>query len=291
MTKLLFFLLSVPLLAMGQRGERLQPGKMYEAGDSLYAPHFGFSAIVPTGWSGLLPRETEVFLLSSSYSPAEVYVFGREEGNLPDMKASWEKGVKLDDKISIKAKSAVIKDGILSTEAFLTGGQTDKSKRGYAVARCSEFGPCITFLAVIPASQYDKLIRDVDAFAGGSFFTKPSDASPYANLDWKKFLGGKTLIALALLEKGSKESRVELCKDGTFSANISKKGIMKNQNPSYRGKLSGTWTTDGIGETTKLILEFKKMSLPPLEVDLRIKDEKIYANGERYFAGESDKCK
>lgn len=42
---------------------RLQPGKMYEPGETLYAPRFGFIAKVPEGWEGILPRESEVFLL------------------------------------------------------------------------------------------------------------------------------------------------------------------------------------------------------------------------------------
>ncbi|MEO7991707.1 MAG: hypothetical protein ABI663_19295 [Chryseolinea sp.] len=43
---------------------------------------------------------------------------------------------------------------------------------------------------------------------------------------------------------------------------------------------------DGVGEQTILHLTFKKKELIPFDIAMRIKDEKIYANGERYFVGE-----
>ena len=64
---------------------------------------------------------------------------------------------------------------------------------------------------------------------------------------------------------------------------------MKNLRPEYKGKLSGIWTAEGIGPSGNLHLEFKK--LPAIDVSMQIKDEKIYANGDRYFVGESKKCK
>src|SRR5882672_7071752 len=81
----------------GQKNKgRLQPGKMYEAGATLYAPKFGFTAVVPTGWEGILPRDTEVFLLSTTTATyGEIFVFGRDHGDLVSMKAEWMKGVEL----------------------------------------------------------------------------------------------------------------------------------------------------------------------------------------------------
>ncbi len=68
---------------------------------------------------------------------------------------------------------------------------------------------------------------------------------------------------------------------------------MKNENEQYNGRKSGQWTVDGVGEQTTMHLTFenKKKDLPPLDIVLSIKDEKIFANGERYFVGESTKCK
>ena len=59
----------------------------------------------------------------------------------------------------------------------------------------------------------------------------------------------------------------------------------------YKGKNSGTWSVSSTGPVTVLRLEFDKKNLPPLEVEMKIEDEKIFANGIRYYAGYSQKCR
>jgi hypothetical protein len=283
--------LALPTLAVQAQKERLKSGKMYEAGEILFAPHFGFTATVPQGWTGILPRESEVFLLSSQTRPIEIFVFANEKGDLKTIKSNWEKGVPMDEHIKLKPKNASIQDGLLTSEVLATGPTIDKSKRAYAVAKCSELGPCVISLAFMAAADFDNAKKTVDEFMTQSKFEAPSLASPYEKFDWKKFLAGKVLIAYDMREKGSKENKVDLCSDGTFSADISKKGVMKNQNPQYRGRMSGIWTAEGIGETGTLVLEFKKKDLAPMQIMMTIHDEQIYANQERYFAGVSEKCK
>ena len=288
---IVIILLSIPSLAVLAQKERLKPGKMYEAGEVMFAPHFGFTATVPQGWTGVLPRDSEVFLLSSQTKPIEIFVFANEKGDLNTIKSNWEKGVPMDDQIKLKPKNATIQNGLLTSEVVAAGPTTDKGKRAYAVARCSEHGPCVISLAFMAAADFDTAKKTVDDFMTQAKFEAPSLASPYEKFDWKKFLAGKTLIAYDLREKGSKENKVDLCSDGTFTASISKKGIMKNQNPEYKGKMSGIWTAEGIGETGTLVLEFKKKDLKSMQIMMTIRDEQIFANQERYFAGVSEKCK
>jgi hypothetical protein len=290
MIRMLIFLVLISTLASAQTTKRLQPGKMYEPGEGLYAPRLGFKSAVPPGWTGVLPRESEVFLLTSLTSPAEIFVMGRTEADLNSMKKSWDEGFDMDENIRLKAKSSVIKDGILSAEAVAVGSYINKSMRAYAVARCSEQGPCVTCLAVMPAQQFDEVKKVVDAFMASSTFEAPSLASPYADLVWKDFLSGHMVTTYAFLEQGSKESTIHLCADGKFTAKVTKKGILKNQNPAYKGKMTGRWTAEGIGERALLKLVFDK-GLPELTVELTIKEEKVFAGGERYFVAVSDECK
>ena len=91
---LTFFTLSVGL-AQTNKG-RIQPGRLYKPGESLYAPRFGFTAKVPEGWEGMLPRETEVFLLMTTTATyGEVFMFGRDKGDLNSMRDAWVKGFEL----------------------------------------------------------------------------------------------------------------------------------------------------------------------------------------------------
>jgi len=290
MVRIVLFCLLVSIVASAQSPKRLQPGKMYEPGEGLYAPRLGFKAAVPAGWTGVLPRESEVFLLTSLTSPAEIFVMGKLESDLNSMKKSWDTGFDMDDNIRLKAKGSAIQDGTLSAEVIAVGSYINKSMRAYAVARCSESGPCVSSLAVMPTQQFDEVKKVVDAFMATAAFEPPSLASPYADLVWKDFLSGHMVTTYAFLEQGSKETTIHLCPNGTFTAKVAKKGILKNQNPAYKGKMTGKWTAEGVGERALLKLVFDK-GLPELTVELTIKEEKVFAGGERYFVAVSDQCK
>jgi hypothetical protein len=287
-TVLLLFFISFACGA--QSGKRIQPGKVYEAGEALYAPRFGFRASVPTGWIGVLPRQSEVFLLTSYTSPAEVFVLARESATIDQLKKEWDLGFEMNNQIRLTAKGSTVTNNTLSAEVVAVGDYINKSMRGYAVARCSDGGSCVTALAVMPTPQFEEIKKLVDAFMAAATFEAPSFASPYADFVWKDFLTSKMVTTYSYLVDGSKESTVHLCADGSFTAKVTKKGILKNQNPDYKGKLAGKWTVEGIGERGKLSLTFDK-GLSPLNVELTIKEEQIFAGGERYFVANSDTCK
>jgi hypothetical protein len=286
------FLLVVPVLVNAQKKKiRLQPGKMYEAGETLYAPRFGFTAKVPAGWEGILPRESEVFLLSTTTATyGEIFVFGTDHGDLNTMKTNWAKGVDLSESIRMKAINPTIEDGVLSCEITAEGEYVNKGNKGFAVARCSPSGPCVTTLMVAPVQFYESVKTTVTNFMKESSFEPPSNISQYEDFDWQDFLSNKVLVTYASAHGGSKETMIHLCKDGSFIANIKKKGFFKDQNPAYKGNLSGQWEAKGDGEKATLQFIFSNKSLSPIEVPLTIKDEKVTSNGERYFVGTSDKC-
>ncbi len=146
-------LLLLPLAVSAQKTQRLQPGKMYDAGETIFAQRFGFTSIVPADWSGVLPRESEVFLLTSLTMPAEIYVFGNEQADLALMKGVWEKGVDLSADVSLSTKNAIIQDGLLMSEVLAKGPYINKNNRGYAVARCGAGRTCViksTFVSICP---------------------------------------------------------------------------------------------------------------------------------------------
>ncbi len=289
------FVLIATIAAMqviAQKKSRLQPGRLYVGGETLYAPRLGFTAKVPEGWQGLLPQETEVFSLSSMNSFfGEMYVFGREQGDLNSMQATWAKGIDFTESIRLKAVNPVIKNDILSSEVVGEGEAINKGNRAFAIARCNPSGPCVTVLTLIPVQFYDAVKNVAVKFMETSSFEPPSNAPIHADLNWKEFLSNKSLLAYVDFNGGSKENMIELCADGTFTADVKKKGWMKKENAEYNGHNTGQWTADGVGEQTTLYLTFKKKKVPPLNVILTIKDEKVFANGDRYFIAQSTKCK
>ena len=144
---------------------------------------------------------------------------------------------------------------------------------------------------VAPAQFYEDVKKMMTEFMAAATFGISPTASPHTDFDWKEFLSGKVLTTFVSLRSGSKESMVHLCENGSFIADIRKRGFLKNQNPDYKGRLTGSWKVTGKGEETTIRFSFDKKNLPPFEASLQIEDEKIFSNGERYFIGKSDKCR
>lgn len=283
--------LAIPAAAQKKKG-RVQPGRIYVAGESIYAPRFGFSATVPEGWEGLLPRESEVFLLTTTTSTyGEIFVFGHEQATLNSLQERWQKGVDLSETIRLQAINPTQQEGMLVSEVIATGEYINKGFKGLGVAKCNPAGPCIVTLMVAPPHYFDSVRETVLGFMKSSTFDSPNAYSPYVDFDWQEFLSNKVVMAYESVRGGKEENKIHLCVDGTFQASIKKTGMFKNENSDYRGNSSGTWAVSGKGEQTTITFTFNKNKLVPLEAPLLIKDEKIYSNDQRYFIGQSDRCK
>ena len=289
---LIMLMAAVAIQGLAQsKKNRIQPGRMYNAGETLFAPKFGFIAKVPEGWEGTLPRESEVFLLSTTtLTYGEIFIFGQEMGEINSIMNDWKKGVELSETVKRKAVDPTITDGLLSSEVTASGEYINRGFKGFAAARCSYSGPCITSLMVAPPQFYESVKNTVLEFMKAAKFEAPSDASPYADFDWQEFLSNKVLMTYQSMQGGSKENRIHLCKDGSFIADIKHKGVFKNQNPAYKGNHTGNWSVKGVGEKATITFIFSK-SLAPLEAPLFIKDEQVLSGNDRYFVGQSDRCK
>jgi hypothetical protein len=274
--------------------KRLQPGKLYGAGETIYAPRYGFTSIIPDRWKGTLPRDMEIFLLlpDTTSIGGEIYTFASEKNNIESLQKHWMQGMNFSESIKIKATQVDLQNDMISSELVPDGQSVNTANKGFAAARCSEFGYCITCLAIGPSQFYEDMKVAVKYFIVKASFTQPSNISMYVDFSWKEFLSDKMLITLAGMDgsqSGSKENIFHMCSDGSFTGKIKKTGLMKEFDSKYKGKQSGTWSTESIGEAGILKLTFKK--LPPVELNVSIKDDKILIAGERYFAADSDKCK
>ncbi|MBN7811105.1 hypothetical protein J0A68_09065 [Algoriphagus sp. H41] len=269
---------------------RVQPGKMYNAGDSIYAPRYGLSAKIPQGWVGVLPRETEVFLLNSSSGTfGEIFVFGREKIDLQQLSDSWKAGVNVSETIRLQAIDPILEGDLLYSHAQAVGNYLPpKNYRAFAATRCGE--ACITVLAISEESNAESTAQAALAMLKTASLSTPREIDPYEGFDWQEFLSGKLLIAFEGFTGGKQQTKVTLCADGSFSAQISKKGMMKDSNPDYKGGMKGSWAVDGMNSKATLTLTFDKEKLAPFVANLKFVNEELYVNDERHYASQSEKC-
>jgi hypothetical protein len=271
---------------------RIEPGRMYNAGDSLYAPRYGFTSKVPQGWTGTLPRETEIFLLNStSGSFGEIFVFGRNTIDLNALAEEWKAGVDVTETLRLQAENPELNDNMLSSEAKVVGNFIPSQKRAFAAVRCGDTGTCVTVLAISQDDNFDEVSKAAEEFLSSATFDAPREIDPYLDFDWKAFLSNKLLIVYDEFQGGEQKTRVNLCADGSFEANIKKKGLMKDFNPEYKGKMIGSYSVESKNSEATLSLTFSKKDLSPLTVQLEFVKEELYVNDERYYASQSEKCK
>lgn len=282
---LFIFLMAISFISQAQ--EKVKPGELYKEGSKIRSPRLGVTATIPKNWNGLLPRGEEIFLLSPTNSFSEIFVMIPKSNSLEQIKVDWQKGFDMGNGFIIKPSDKIVQRMAETLAAELSLGNNTSGMKGYIEAKCGDYDICLISLLSSDAKNFESNKKSLQDFMDSMQFTKPSDENPYTNFDWDPFLRGKQLVTFSFDNKSSKETLVNLCGDGTFKAVFKKSGLFKDQ--GLKGKKKGTWSVNGIGPTTKLVLTIDKMG--PVETKLEIRDEKIFANGERYFISNSEECK
>ncbi len=274
-----------------QKTDRIKPGILYKSGETINSPKYGFTATLPENWSGFLPQGTEVFALAKNDGTSgEVVLMARENSDLATLESAWSKGGNLTDGIRIKATDFQREAGMIYSEVQAEGESINKSYRGFIIGKCGGYGPCVSLFMITPAQFFEGIRDEMLSLMRSGEFSEPGPADIYADFDWQRFLANKTLVAFELMEFSKRQNTIDLCVDGTFRAQVKQSGWFRQNGNNYKGKNGGTWSVKGTGPQTILHLDFNDKKLAPLEIVLRIEDEKIYANDERYYAGFSQRC-
>jgi hypothetical protein len=272
---------------------RVKPGTMYHAGDTVYSPRLGLRTRIPAGWEGVLPRDTEVFLMMpADNSTGEIYVVMNTKLDLEGQMKRWKTGMNLDNGLRLQVDGEITKRGedVIATMAKVVGNQANNQAKFYLEAKCSPVGFCVTYLATADGLSLENVKRAVQSIVDNTTFSTPSTDSPYKNFDWKKFLSGKVLLMIGYEGSSKKEDQVSLCSDGTFKSDITRTGIFKDQSKGYTGRKSGKWDVKSEDQKATITFTFEK-KLAPVVVEIEAKDEEIYVKGQRYFVGVSEDCK
>jgi hypothetical protein len=130
--------------------ERIRPGIIYQSGDTIHAPRYGITTVIPEGWVGVLPQQTEMFLLMAKDNPqSSIYAFGIEDTE-KSLQDRWMQGpgLKVENNIQLVRSSEVFRrhDAIA---ADLTVENSTNNLKGYIEAKCSDFGRCLILLLVV----------------------------------------------------------------------------------------------------------------------------------------------
>jgi len=284
LSALLFVFISSNILAQS----KLVPSKHYSSGDVLYGAKAGIKSIVPQGWSGMLPRDSEIFLLlPEDGSNGEIYITADTGINDDQRKSNWLSGLELGNGNTLKSDGNIFKRGeSLASEIILTKKTTDG--RGYIESQCGPYGACVTATLLGAPQDFEKMQKALYAFMDGITWVEPNLNADYSDFNWHEYLSGKHLLNYDYVPNAKSENDIWLCPDGTFSTKLKRGGLLKDQAQSYKGAKKGTWETTSVGQTGVLKLNYEK--LPALEVTLKIDNDRIFINEKRHFVMKATKC-
>lgn len=282
---LILFMLGLPMV---YSQARLKPTQRYSSGETVYGARAGVKTIIPQGWLGMLPRDTELFLLMPlDGSNGEIYVTVSGNLSIEDRKANWLSGLDLGNGNVLRSDGNFTdRNGNLSS--FLKLDQKTSTDRGYIETVCGPYGVCLTVMLFGGEAGFDKVQQAVYSFIDNIQWQEPSDKDDYADFDWNEFLSGKHLLNYDYVPNAKAENDIWLCSDGSFTTKLKRSGLLKDQAKQYKGTKSGTWETSSVGASGVLILNYKK--LDPLKVSLKIEGEQIYLNEKRHFVMKSSVC-
>lgn len=271
--------------------DRISPGVMYYAGDTVRSIRLGLYAIIPPGWKGVLPRDTDVVVLvPEQNSSATIYAVLNQNMTLAQQKISMEQGFELSEGLTMSPDGPVTQRGndVIVANAKLSGTKANKAAKFYVASKCNPVGYCLAFVASADAADFSKAQTALQSLVDHMVFEDMSHISPFARFDWKQFLSNKILLRFRRDASGKQEDELNLCQDGTFRARITRSGGF-DLPKEYEGKNSGQWSVTSDNDKATITLTFKK--LKSITLQLQAKDEEIYVNGNRYFVGESETCK
>lgn len=266
----------------------LRPSKQYSSGEKLYGAKSGAKSIVPNGWSGMLPRDSEIFLLlPDDGSNAEIYITTSEWVSKEQRKADWIAGLELGNGKVLKSDGNVFDRGkSLASNIILE--QATSNTKGYIEMQCGPFALCISATVFSSPQDFDKVKKSLIEFMDALTWVEPNLEADYAEFNWHEFLSGKHLLNYDYVPNAKAENDIWLCPDGSFTTKLKRSGLLKKQVAEYKGTKKGSWKTSSVGQTGKLILTYDK--LPVLEVDLKMEDDRVFLNGKRHFAMKATVC-
>ncbi len=268
---------------------KLVPSKHYSSGEVLYGAKTGVKSVVPQGWSGMLPRDSEIFLLlPKDGSNGEIYITADAGINEAQRKSNWLAGLELDNGNILKSDGKIFsRNKSLASEIVLTQKTTET--RGYIETVCGPFGTCVSATLLGAPQDFEKMQQALYEFMDGITWVEPNLQADYGDFNWHDYLSGKRLLNYDYVPNAKSENDVWLCPDGTFTTKLKRGGLLKDQAQSYKGTKKGRWETSSTGQTGILTLNYDK--LEPLEVTLKIDDDRIFLNDKRHFVMKATVCK
>jgi hypothetical protein len=279
---ILFVFLAIALTGNALAVE-IEPGVQYKGKTTLEAPEYGTSFILPSGWSGILPKGGELFIMKNQNF--EGYVFaGIDQMTIKEAGDAMSQEIDLGDGIVFHPRSQVKrKESTLSAEYSVSG--TEDSLVGQVTTIVGKYGWGVSFISASSSQDFAKLLKVVEKMSWSLSLVQPKGSaisSPEkSSSPWNEHLSGRKLSHFFTSSGYTEEDYIWLCASGRFFKSAQSGGFGGGASGAFQSGNAGFWSTSGGIDAGTLVLTYNDGSIA--RYTLTFEGTKLYLDGKRYF--------
>jgi len=279
-----FVLLGVGLPAGAQQVQEIQPGVEYRGATTLQAPEFGISFLLPAGWVGGLPPDSEFFIMQ--HPSYQAYVLASlDELTLTEAQQLMAAPINLGDGIVMRPAGEVATEGVTLRADYSVSG-TPQPLEGQVVTIIGDHGYSAYFVVAAAPDDFEAVKAAVVNMSESVRLTAPVAAPAPAAGSWQEQLAGKKLSWFYTTSGYTEEDYMWLCPDGRFFRSADSGGFGGGASGAFSGRYAGRWEASGNAQVGTLTLQYNDGDVGSYE--LTIEDEKLYLDGKRWFREYTD---
>ncbi len=282
-TQMLLFV----FLAMALKGNALaveiEPGVQYKGKTTIEAPEYGTSFVLPSGWSGILPKGGEFFIMKNQ--SFEGYVFaGIDQMTIEEARQAMSQEINLGDGIVFHPKSKIKrKESTLSAEYSVSG--TKDSLVGQVTTIVGKYGWGISFISASSRQDFEKLLKAVEKMNLSLSLVQPKTSSlsspEKSSSPWNEHLSGRKLSHFVTRSGYTEEDYIWLCASSRFFKSAQSGGFGGGASGAFQSDNAGFWSVSGGIDAGTLVLTYNDGSTA--RYTLSFEGTKLYLDGKRYF--------
>ncbi len=276
-------------VASGDTSAQIEPGRIYEGGETISDPTVGLALTLPGGWRGRLAPGGESFLMESTAGDAYMVVMG-DQVSEAEARALLAQPVDVGSGVVLVPSGAVrdVGAGHLTSDFSVTGAAAELT--GTVDVRLTSSGLGVAFVLLAPPAAAETHRASMREFALSLGVTDPVAAPAGGGDEWEPWLRGRYL-AHFYTNTGYTESReLWLCSDGTFWYDSQGGGFGGGASGAVQSRGGGRWSASGAGASGTLVLEWSGGGSNTWALEFDYDADRLYVNGERMLRGANERC-
>jgi hypothetical protein len=255
----------------------------YRGETTLQSTSYGISFLLPLGWSGIYPSNSDFFIMKSSLFEGYIFVMA-DQMTVDEAKQIMNQPIDLGDGIIFHPKDKVhIQKSNLEAEYNVSGSQNPLKGLIKTIVGPYKWG--ISFIAASAPDNSSTLQMTLSKIVSSLKFTDPqphkSNRSIDQNNPWFEQLNGRKLSHFYTATGYTEEDYIWLCASGYFYKSFNSGGFGGGASGAFQSKNGGHWSVSGSLQQGILLLTYNDGRTA--RYTLTQEGTKLFLDGKRYF--------